>query len=870
MWRCAPVCFVVFTIGVYLAFAEPVSAKQSVSEVLVGATSDPAGAVPEGSGLSAAGQPSPWLIRFSGSALPKAVSDSLVSITFSIYAEQTLGAALWSEVQSVTVGKDGKYTVLLGAKTPGGIPAEALATTEPRWLGVRIGTQVEGPRVLLVAVPYAIKAMEADRLAGHAADEFVTADTLKGAVRQEFSQQTNAIARTGTSSTDAPSQTPASPANSTNPATTFSDMTSTQVMAVQQNGSGVAINASAPDNTAIVGTSNATPIKGIVAGLEGITSNPTGYAIYGRQTSLTAPQGISPMGIYGRSDSPNGVGVSAWATGTGGTIGLIAGASSTVGIAVNASETATSGNPIGVVARVQSPGGTAALLINNGNGTLLTAQTPGGIQFSVDGGGNVTAAGKVTSSANVSAKQFISTVAPGSTPLQVASSTQVPNLNASLLGGLSSSGFIQNSQSPQPNASFNIGGSGTVGALLTAKTINTNTLQIAGPVTISGLGNGLTFPDGTTQTSGAIATQAANRFTGTQEAPAVLVDSVLTVGNNPAVNGQVTVMPDNLDSVHSWYGQAGTQTHFRLSRADAKAPKDFMIAPYDYGTVIEYPGVIEAASAAFSVHMNHQLGGNASAYFWVGDELDLGGLFATARYNSNVGPNGFITIAADKFDHTSHGKMFFTVRNPDDAFFFNWGPYNQESLFASIRRLLSQQQDQTNIESYSGSVVGAMIADSMNSAVRFGSRSLHPVQIFTGDGWGELFVYPSGNVAIGNGGDVARLAVGDTAQFQVSSSGAVTIGAGTPILSHLSVTGSIALADFNPNSCQTVSLVATGASDGDTVALGIPSVLSAVDGLTWFGFVGSQDTASIRICNSTTSAVTNLPSGIMRVDIWKH
>src|SRR5580693_727647 len=46
-----------------------------------------------------------------------------------------------------------------------------------------------------------------------------------------------------------------------------------------------------------------------------------------------------------------------------------------------------------------------------------------------------------TVNGNVTATQLVSTVAQGTAPLQVTSSTQVPNLNASLLGGSSASAF---------------------------------------------------------------------------------------------------------------------------------------------------------------------------------------------------------------------------------------------------------------------------------------------------------------------------------------------------------------------------------------------------------------------------------------------
>ena len=162
----------------------------------------------------------------------------------------------------------------------------------------------------------------------------------------------------------------------------------------------------------------------------------------------------------------------------------------------------------------------------------------------------------------------------------------------------------------------------------------------------------------------------------------------ITLGTSPQTTGFATIMPDDQDTVHSYYRQAGHGLHFRLSRPTNNnpygAPTDFIVAPYLYGMEFDYAGVAEWAVYNFSVHANHSLGGTDAAFFWVGDESDLGGLFATANYPSNYGPNGNVTIAADKFDHTSHGKMLFTVRNNDDAFYFNWGPYGSEVTKAAV------------------------------------------------------------------------------------------------------------------------------------------------------------------------------------------
>src|SRR5229473_2256211 len=117
--------------------------------------------------------------------------------------------------------------------------------------------------------------------------------------------------------------------------------------------------------------------------------------------------------------------------------------------------------------------------------------------------------------------------------------------------------------------------------------------------------------------------------------------------------GETVFAPDNLDTVHSATGQSGSQYHFRLSRAipDDRGARHFLITPYKYGTAIEYPGVVEFWNQEFSVHNHPSLPGRG-AFFWVGDEIDSGGLFVTAMNNSG-GSSSNVTLAADRFVHTS-------------------------------------------------------------------------------------------------------------------------------------------------------------------------------------------------------------------------
>lgn len=105
------------------------------------------------------------------------------SVTLSIYREQDGGTALWSETQNVSVDPEGRYTALLGATLPDGVPADLFASGEPRWLGVRFNRpgEVEQPRVQLVSVPYALKAADAETLGGKPASAYVLAPSGGGA-----------------------------------------------------------------------------------------------------------------------------------------------------------------------------------------------------------------------------------------------------------------------------------------------------------------------------------------------------------------------------------------------------------------------------------------------------------------------------------------------------------------------------------------------------------------------------------------------------------------------------------------------------------------------------------------------------------------
>ena len=127
--------------------------------------------------LPTATAPVPPLVRFGGSikdAEGNALS-GVITVTFSLYSEQTGGTALWEETQNVTADSNGHYSAVVGSTLPQGLPTQLFSLGEARWLGVRPHGQGEQARVLLVSAPYALKAADAETLGGFPPSAFVLA-----------------------------------------------------------------------------------------------------------------------------------------------------------------------------------------------------------------------------------------------------------------------------------------------------------------------------------------------------------------------------------------------------------------------------------------------------------------------------------------------------------------------------------------------------------------------------------------------------------------------------------------------------------------------------------------------------------------------
>jgi hypothetical protein len=348
----------------------------------------------------------PRLVRFSGTLT--SVTDnaagavvtapgSVVGVTFSLYAEQTGGAPLWSEVQNVQVDKTGHYTVQLGSTKPDGLPVDLFASAQAQWLGVRVEAQAEQPRIMLLSVPYALKAADAETFGGKPPSAFMPSsgsEANSAASRSGLSNNVkneHPLTLTGSGTTDyIPLWTNASNLTSSvifqgagheigigtsNPVTPLEvngnnsisivDVTQTgssgsaisgDVTATSGNGYGVWGATGSPAGTGVVGVNIAT--TGNAVGTAGSSSSSTGTGVLGVNDSTT---GVN-YGVSGNTASPAGVGVlgeNLNTTGAG--FGVVGNSYSSSGIGVIGDARSTTGTVYGVEGTTASSAGAGVL-----------------------------------------------------------------------------------------------------------------------------------------------------------------------------------------------------------------------------------------------------------------------------------------------------------------------------------------------------------------------------------------------------------------------------------------------------------------------------------------------------------------------------
>ncbi|ABF42469.1 Hep_Hag [Candidatus Koribacter versatilis Ellin345] len=484
----------------------------------------------------------PRLIRFSGQLND---ASKTVGITFTLHTSQKDDRALWIETQNVKLDASGKYTVLLGATKTDGIPMEVFASGEAQWLGIRVEGQKEATRVLLVSVPYALKAAEAETLAGHSATEFVTSDKLSVVVRQEMNQAST----TGTSggSVKDPVAHKGNALSST--ATNFSDNTVDQVVKVTQNGTGSAIIANSPQANAVLGnattaagygvTGSNAATTGVPVGVRGTTVGDNGISVYG----TAAGTGGSATGVKGITAAPSGYGVfgqNTSATGPG--IGFRGSTASTSGTAIYGTSTAGTGNTIGLRTSVASASGTAAVLQNTATGKIISGQSGGALNevFSVAGTGDIATVAGLTAAGTVAGAALSAAGTVSATDVTATGTVSAPNISGTNL-------TASNTVSASTVTAANVTASGMVSALALSATGNVSgaTVSSTGPITSGG---GF-FGDGSTLSRVVVLDPAAYQVADTGSAdnsgaPMIAINGITHSGATP-FNAYVRVQQDS-------------------------------------------------------------------------------------------------------------------------------------------------------------------------------------------------------------------------------------------------------------------------------------------------------------------------------------
>jgi hypothetical protein len=389
---------------------------------------------------------SPNLVRFSGTLGGNGgKSQHVISVTFAIYVSQTGGTPLWTESQNLVADESGKYQVLLGSTTEIGLPSDLFNSGEARWLGVRSEGDTEQPRILLVSVPYAMKAGDADTLGGLPSSAYALAPR-----RGQKQSRPETMQTINNGGGDAP--------GTLNMVPKFDSVASIVDSSIFDNGTSVGIGTTTPDsqykleingdikanNVMYNATDNAfdrgnqtldcgfgshtVHVTGTFTtfggggwdGFRGETNHPCGNAMEGVASSLFGPV----YGVYGQTFADIGSGVvgeSNDTSGAGVSYGVQGWIDGPKGIAVlglqNDSGTfppAAMGDVIAIEGLVNNANSIAGVFDNTAGGTVFSGRQNGTENININSNGNVTTGGSVTASSFVGNGAGLTNISAGS------------------------------------------------------------------------------------------------------------------------------------------------------------------------------------------------------------------------------------------------------------------------------------------------------------------------------------------------------------------------------------------------------------------------------------------------------------------------
>ena len=347
----------------------------------------------------------PRLIKFSGVAQDQTHKPvtGVVGVTFSLYKDQQGGSPLWVETQNVQADASGHYTAMLGSASADGVPLSLFSAAEAHWISTQISGQPEQPRVLLLSVPYALKAEDAETLGGLPASAFMHANASTAPA--------GAGSKAGTAAAGTVPPANVTGAGTKNFVPMWTGTTTLGNSVIYETGGNVGIGTKTPKakvdvagtgtlgiqatvpGTAAAISGIATAVKGGATGVYGQTSDPGGNAVFGLDNATTGGIGVigesnatsgTSYGVYAATASTSGVGVLGISSATSGSTTGVFGANA------SSSGSGVIGNATSKTGQVQGVGGFVVSTTTNSAGVVGFESAKTGQVYGVSGGSNST------------------------------------------------------------------------------------------------------------------------------------------------------------------------------------------------------------------------------------------------------------------------------------------------------------------------------------------------------------------------------------------------------------------------------------------------------------------------------------------------
>jgi trimeric autotransporter adhesin len=355
----------------------------------------------------------PHLVRFAGTIRDAGGKPrtGIAGLTFALYKEEQGGAALWLETQNVQLDSNGHYSVMLGASKTEGLRVELFASGEARWLGVQAEGQAEQPRVLLLSVPYALKAGDAETVGGVPASAFLRAPQ-PGSKTVDASVAAAPKAAAAVGGTGKVSYLPIWTGTGTLGNSTLFEKAGKLGIGTVAPTTTLDVNGTATIRGDATITGNLTASNSLIAPSGGFSGNNTSQIVNVTQAgsgkgiyASTSSSANTAAALYGAANGSSGnthgvVGLSSSNTGVGveGGAGAFGSGTSTgvYGFSISSSGTGVAG--VGNTGVSGSGNAVAGLFQATGSsGLVLKGLNPSGASiFFVDGGGNLSTAGTLT------------------------------------------------------------------------------------------------------------------------------------------------------------------------------------------------------------------------------------------------------------------------------------------------------------------------------------------------------------------------------------------------------------------------------------------------------------------------------------------